>query len=121
MEVVYKENKIITPLVGDGKFWIRVVHDMEGTSDFLSTTKRRTSKGTIVMEAALKSNHIIQICNGSERAHFKLQDGVVTPVEAWQVSKQFPIKKKIKITLEIDLENQDLIKELLEAISKING
>ena len=119
MEITVRENTLVVKVkVSEKKPWIRVIHDQK-RSDFLTTTQTRSAKGALIVKAEIEGDHIIQVFNGSEKAYFELKNGVVNTINAWELSKYLPVApEKIKITLEFDPQQKDLIEEILKKVAK---
>ncbi len=121
MEVIYKNNKIVAPIQGEGKFWIRVIHTQD-ISDFAKVTKRRTNneKSTLIMEADIEGDAVIQICaGGTDKPYFKLAGGTLTEIKPYQLSKHLPEPiKPLEVNLKIDPRDTKSIELLVELLSQ---
>jgi hypothetical protein len=69
----------------------------------------------------LVNGAVFQACDGSQKNYYKLEGGSLTEIKGFEVHKQFPAARKLKITIECDLANKDLLEELLVKIKEING
>ena len=64
---------------------------------------------------------IIQVSDGRDKAFYKATGNSLQELKSYELSKHFPAVKTIKVTLEFDLDDKDLVTELLASIQKINS
>lgn len=118
MEVVAKKNEVIVKVKENGsgkKSWLRVLTSVDA-SGFADKVRTRSSKGSLIDSYKLINGVVFQVCDGSDRAYYKLDAGYLTELKSFEIHKHFPAKKKVKITIEYDLEDQDLITKLLNSL-----
>ena len=124
MEAIYKNNKVLVPIEGEGKFWCRVIHTSE-LSDFAKVTKRRTNndKATLIMETEIEGDAVLQICaGGAEKPYFKLAGGTITEIKAYQLSRHLPEPiKPLEVNIKIDPRDTESIELLVKLLSQKNN
>ena len=116
MEAILKNNELIVP-AKEGKCWCRVIHSAK-QSDFADKYRTRTKAGTLCDFYELGPEPlVVQVSNGTDRCYFKASGDTLTEVKSYEISTLFPAPKTIKVTLEVELGNEEFITKLLSMIN----
>ena len=114
MEAIYTEKQLVLPSKGD-KNWVRVI-TTEGPS-FASSTKKRTSKGTLCSYYELDDNLCIQVFNGQEKSFMTTHGGLLVEIKSWEVSKYVPAPKVVEFNIKVEQGDTEFIGKLIDLLN----
>ncbi len=120
METHYRleEQQLVIKVANtEGKSWVRVIFPTG--SSFADKTRSRSSKGALVDTYNIEPGMTLQASDGFEKKYYHINaDGSLTEFPAYKLERYVPTPQKIKITLEFDETQSDLIEEILKKVSK---